>query len=343
MTIFSNLFPSIGIETERGSERNGALDAVKGLMIILMVYGHVTHTGSLKAIQDVVVVWIYTFHMPVFLLLSGYFFASRLRDKPILRPVWRRLIIPYLIFEAVYLCGLWGARSIGLPTNNTPPAADFLNLLRTEFLHPIGAYWFIHALIVVQLSLALARRVATTSASPVFSVWTVAALVLGSAVSLGLLRDIAAVYFSVGLLIAVTGASVLGNLRIALPGLVMCLAVRRGAPVELALLQLGWVLSITAILSVLFIRAPEKVTGTFAWFGRNTLSIVVLHALFIVALKPAARLFNAIDPSGLLHSAISVIAALAGCLALARVFDLLGLSRPLFGSQALYSRRRPPQ
>lgn len=51
--------------------RDACIDGVKGTTIILTVYGHVTHVGGLAGLQKGVVGWIYTFHMPIFLILVG--------------------------------------------------------------------------------------------------------------------------------------------------------------------------------------------------------------------------------------------------------------------------------
>ncbi|HAW18859.1 MAG TPA: hypothetical protein DCX14_01635 [Flavobacteriales bacterium] len=50
-----------------------APDFIKGLCIILMVYGHITMIGTLDEAQNAIKEFIYTFHMQIFLLVSGFF------------------------------------------------------------------------------------------------------------------------------------------------------------------------------------------------------------------------------------------------------------------------------
>ncbi|RZM21480.1 MAG: hypothetical protein EOO88_33090, partial [Pedobacter sp.] len=84
-------------------------DFVKGVAIVLMVYGHLDHAGSLMVDQKAVVNWIYSFHMPLFLLVSGFLFRMRSEGKILFKNVISKILRPYLIFATLYLCGLWVA------------------------------------------------------------------------------------------------------------------------------------------------------------------------------------------------------------------------------------------
>lgn len=77
--------------------RNEKIDNLKGMMMLLVVYGHLLELimdhGAAKFLYE----WIYTFHMPLFLFLTGYFFGFDIK-KIILQ-----LIYPYIIFQTLYL------------------------------------------------------------------------------------------------------------------------------------------------------------------------------------------------------------------------------------------------
>ena len=77
---------------EVSKKRNTALDFAKGATILLMMWAHI-HLDS---------IWITSFHMPLFFILSGYFikeepFTTTLKKKA------KGLLIPYLIMEMIYL------------------------------------------------------------------------------------------------------------------------------------------------------------------------------------------------------------------------------------------------
>ncbi|MGD6817485.1 acyltransferase family protein [Metabacillus sp. 84] len=82
--------------------RDSYFDNAKFLLIILVVFGHLIR--SFIDNNDVMLhlyKFIYTFHMPAFILVSGYF-AKGYKKKGYVRKIAKKLIIPYLIFQGVY-------------------------------------------------------------------------------------------------------------------------------------------------------------------------------------------------------------------------------------------------
>jgi fucose 4-O-acetylase-like acetyltransferase len=82
--------------------REAYYDNAKFILIFLMVFGHLIQSY----IQDNKLIWtvyttIYSFHMPAFILISGYF-AKGFRKQGYLVKVSKKLIIPYLIFQGIY-------------------------------------------------------------------------------------------------------------------------------------------------------------------------------------------------------------------------------------------------
>ena len=73
------------------TNRSCSADILKGIGIILVVMGHVTHDMPLKN-------WIYAFHMPLFFLLSGIFFKPTFENW---KKSSKRLLIPYIFFAIV--------------------------------------------------------------------------------------------------------------------------------------------------------------------------------------------------------------------------------------------------
>ena len=71
--------------------RDTAIDATKGILIILMLIGHFPLDGRLRMI-------IYSFHMTAFVFLSGYFYKKGQSTVKMLVHVFRIFLIPYVIF-----------------------------------------------------------------------------------------------------------------------------------------------------------------------------------------------------------------------------------------------------
>ncbi len=73
-------------------KRNTVIDFAKGLAIVLMLADHIIKTGS----------FITSFHMPLFFILSGYFFKD-IPFKEYLVKKAKGLLIPYVILNVIAL------------------------------------------------------------------------------------------------------------------------------------------------------------------------------------------------------------------------------------------------
>ncbi|MDI5965967.1 acyltransferase family protein [Streptomyces sp. SL13] len=84
--------------------RDPFFDNAKFLLIVLVVIGHnwfplIAHSRDVKAAYLVV----YSFHMPAFILLSGYFSRSFDARPQQVRKLVKSVLVPYFIFQVVYL------------------------------------------------------------------------------------------------------------------------------------------------------------------------------------------------------------------------------------------------
>lgn len=82
--------------------REAYYDNAKFLLIFLVVFGHLiqSYIHEDKFIYSIYTT-IYTFHMPAFILISG-FFAKGFQKKGYITKIAKKLIIPYLIFQGIY-------------------------------------------------------------------------------------------------------------------------------------------------------------------------------------------------------------------------------------------------
>lgn len=83
-------------------QRSFFFDNAKFILIFFVVFGHLLRTfindnETIYAIYKT----IYTFHMPAFVLISG-FFAKGIYKKGYVTQLFKKLIIPYFIFQGVY-------------------------------------------------------------------------------------------------------------------------------------------------------------------------------------------------------------------------------------------------
>ena len=135
------------------------VDTARGIGIILVVYAHVLRgqvsakllaPTAIEQLQDHV---IYAFHMPFFFLLSGLFAGSAARSPG--RFLQRRfvtIVYPYLLWSIVQT-------SLSIAANqyaNTPATTHALARIA---VYPIGQFWFLYVLAILQLLLLLPRPI----------------------------------------------------------------------------------------------------------------------------------------------------------------------------------------
>ncbi len=145
-------------------ERALYIDAAKGLGIILMFLGHMQIGESLLA-------FIYSFHMPLFVIISGFLFRS---DKPVsvsLRHRAKALLLPYLYTNFAAFCvrllllakaGTFtfpGALGISLAqTKATILGMGFARNLFTN-TESVGPVWFVPFLFCVYALFLLIEKI----------------------------------------------------------------------------------------------------------------------------------------------------------------------------------------
>ncbi|WP_210470381.1 acyltransferase family protein [Sporosarcina sp. 6E9] len=83
-------------------ERNAFFDNAKLVLIFLVVFGHMIQPfidGSSGI--NTLYMWIYTFHMPAFIFLAGFFAKGSGHIRYIFN-LAKKLLVPYLIFQLLY-------------------------------------------------------------------------------------------------------------------------------------------------------------------------------------------------------------------------------------------------
>ena len=84
-------------------KRNIHIDLLKGFAIILVVLGHSIQFLSHNNFENPLFKFIYAFHMPLFMFLSGYVCFRTTGEKYIdLKKRFKTLIIPFFVWWAIY-------------------------------------------------------------------------------------------------------------------------------------------------------------------------------------------------------------------------------------------------
>lgn len=162
----------------RGGLRIGWVDITRGIGVLLVLWGHIFRYGGRPSIV------IFSFHMPLFFMISGYLFSpektsdfasfARKRAKGLLLPYFAACLLGLLVTLAI---PAWRAE-ISLQTIIT----DVFYLGAPNCLH-VGQVWFFLCLFFVELAAFALYKVVLRDASSAKSVLVVL-LIAGAGVTL---------------------------------------------------------------------------------------------------------------------------------------------------------------
>ena len=116
-------------------------DLLKAFAITLVVIGHVVSAYDLRGYQAPIAEWIYSFHMPLFMMLSGMFFKYTLDKsfRSMIRIKCRTLLLPLLSWTVILLIF-----QLILVT----PLNEWSDILKSWLLAggPLRGYWYLKCL-----------------------------------------------------------------------------------------------------------------------------------------------------------------------------------------------------
>lgn len=126
-----------------GNKRMEYLDYVKGFGILLVVLGHV------YAENNYIKIWLYSFHMPLFFIISGILIKhTNVKDrdiKNIIASKFKSLIIPYICFELL-------AIFVWMVQNEFTLSALKWNITDSMLMYcKAGATWFLPCLFITEV------------------------------------------------------------------------------------------------------------------------------------------------------------------------------------------------
>lgn len=142
-------------------ERNISIDIAKGIAIILVVVGHVIQFGSTGEgyWSNRLFQIIYSFHMPLFIFLSGYVSVKGIINKKLMDTIKNKfltLIIPFLSWGIVMFL-YSNTKKIVF---NTAAETNVIKYLIDVVLYPGKGLWFLWVLFFLNILLALPIKLA---------------------------------------------------------------------------------------------------------------------------------------------------------------------------------------
>ena len=323
------------------SQRILQLDFLKGIMIVLVIMFHIvlfdkTYPNLRTAV--------YTFHVPVFLLISGYLSNIERTPSDFLKVILR-LLVPYVFFETLYMVVLY---VMGLTMHSTL-AMNTLSIKDISIrllAYPLGVYWYLHALIVCNVAYYLIFHYLKLNTASKFvllalvcygityvikEIWW-APILAGS----GFVWD-SILYFLIGVFIKLVGVPFLKMIPAScLSAIPLCLLFSSTSNFYRGSLS-GITITLLVISFLLFVYNHIGTSIRYFWdyLGRNSLAIFVFAPFFIPITKYAIPLF-CFDGTVLLFTMFACSFSILCSLVSAMVSDKLGISKYLFFKEAIY-------
>ena len=308
--------------TTLSTTRIEALDYLKCLFVLLMVAFHLAYFADGYPLLKQ---WVYTFHMPGFLLISGYL----MRVDKTLHQFSRTLLwlaVPYLILESSYI-----TLSAFMPVRDGIEHLTLSTFADKFFLHPLGPYWYLHTLILCGIGYFIVWKGRNYS--------TISRLILLGFYVAGLsfVQLVAwdvSLYFFLGVVIR---QSKLSFLQVFHPSWLAFIALLwLGCyPETFHKGSLGGLITVYLVISAALAVFPHllpSIKRAALFLGRNSLALFLFSPIFTMVCK-IFILYLAFDSSRLLFLALSLPLCVLGALSVCRVLDALHLSPWVLGRE----------
>lgn len=306
-------------------ERKQEFDFAKGVLILLMVAFHLGHFHSL---YPQLTKCVYAFHMPGFLVISGFFFNAN-KNIPSFLKTLKKIIVPYFIFEAIYLIGLNYLGALVGSSNSGGGVRDFLY---HYLLSPVGTYWYLY-------TLAICMIINYVTNCFVKLRWQAFVVIVSFLIFLSFvipnIKIDNVLFFMFGVLIH---NMVKDNSTILSKGASLCLW-SLVAFVFVAVfipkydnVFVKFILTISSLIFLLTLHnnIPFLASG-INFIGRNSFSILLFSPFLTIATKFYIPLFN-FDSTAIVWLMVSLLFIIVGCLFSAKILDIMKIPYILWGA-----------
>lgn len=306
--------------------RIAELDYLKAVFILLMIVFHLAYIGDKYPYAKSLV---YTFHMPAFLIISGYVMNIAKGVRPFLRSMgW--IFVPYAVMETGYV-----VMSALLPVRESVDHLTVSLWLDKLFLHPLGPYWYLHTLMLCGLTyLGVDKFLGRWNQT--VSVWILLALCYAVLSVLGVLSLVNALYFMAGAVLKRTGVDFRSFFAPSFWAVVpvVWLACDEANLNKGTLSGVAMTYLVISLLLAVFRYLPERIKHPMNYIGSHTFILLVFSPVFTMAVKPLVKVF-AFDATGMIFLLVSLFVCVLGSFGIAWCLDRLHLSRFFWGKSRM--------
>ena len=298
-------------------QRINELDFLKGVFIILMITFHLVFiSDSYPYVKRVV----YTFHMPGFLIISGYLLNISKTQREFVRTMLG-YVIPYFIMESGYI-----VMASALPIREHIDILTVRAFFDRLFLHPIGPYWYLHTLICCGITYMVMFHFVPLRTNSRIILLGILFHVFSN--MFGVMSFACSLYFLAGVTIRQSGISFMDVFQQS-PYAILAFVLLAIYPHNLLMEQCGGVLIVyMVIVGLLFAysHVGKKIHSLLTFLGMNTMPLFLFSPIFTFLCKPLVPILQ-FDPTRIIFLFVSLVICVLGSFSVEWVMDRIGISR----------------
>lgn len=284
-----------------GRQRIEYIDVVKGVAIFLMVLGHSYSDGN----GENIILWIYSFHMPLFFITTGILYGMR-NDTSLIFSIKKKLktiLWPYLFWGTAYQLFLSILKIIGREPIVETIYQNLFNVIKMTG----GSMWFLP---VMFGSLVISRIFFELSQKKIFYIISSIVIMLLSIIfttnneilEILLKMFVGAGFISIGYYFADTYNKMFSVQSLLVLTIAHIMLAFLNSSVSMVDLIFGnpilYILTSSIGTLVIYgwckkIKADSKISYLFGFFGRNSMKILCLHGFVVQIIRLLDhKLFN---------------------------------------------------
>ena len=280
------------------------LDYLKGILITLVVLFHLTYFSTEYTLAKQ---FVYTFHMPAFLVISGWLMNIE-APLPHFGRMISKILLPYIVFESGYIV-ISALKMVAVPIAEL----NVSTFLYHFFASPVGPYWFLHTLIICAVVYKLWHTIFASSTSKqalamVLTIWLLAQYV-------HIISFASGCFFIAGAVLRRSNihlTSVLSPNILALIALAV-LCTNPDFFVEESLSGIAIVYVMMSVMLLFYNLSPHFLRSKVCYLGQRTLPIYLYSPLFTFLFKAFKLYFN-FDPTRFVFAFVATTCCIIGSL-----------------------------
>ncbi len=285
------------------------LDYLKGILITLVVLFHLTYFATEYTLTKQ---FVYTFHMPAFLVISGWLMNIE-APLPRFGRMITKILLPYIVFESGYIV-ISALKMVAVSI----PELNVSTFLYHFFISPVGPYWFLHTLIICAVVYKLWHTIFASSTSKqaiamVLTIWVLAQYV-------HIISFASGCFFIAGAVLRRTNIHITNVLSPNILALI-ALAVLCTNPAFFVEESLSGIAIVYVMMSVMLLAnnlSPHFLHSKVCYIGERTLPIYLYSPLFTFLFK-AFKLYFSFDPTRLVFAIVATTCCIIGSLCVDKV------------------------